>query len=44
MMEFGAQLKGGKYKIDKVIGQSSFSVIYLATGKSSLGKVYYYKS
>ena len=39
MMEFGAQLKGGKYKIDKVIGQSSFSVIYLATNQNRKEKV-----
>ena len=39
MMEFGAQLKGGGYKIDKVIGQSSFSVIYLATNQNRKEKV-----
>ena len=39
MMEFGAQLKGGKYKIEKVIGRSSFSTIYLAIDQKRKDKV-----
>lgn len=39
MMELGAQLQGGKYRIEKVIGQSSFSTIYLAIDQNRKDKV-----
>ena len=39
MMELGSQLQGGKYRIEKVIGQGSFSTIYLAIDQNRKDKV-----